>query len=42
MVQYALKENEKGNEGWLKARAGTGRLVELKQSLQEAQEQILT
>ena len=40
-VQDALNENEKGYRGWLKARMGTGRLVELKQFLEEGQNSTL-
>ena len=36
-VQYALKENEKGYGGWLKAQMGMGRSVEVNQSLKEGQ-----
>ena len=36
-VQYRLNENEKGYGGCLKARIGTGRSMEVKQSLKEGQ-----
>ena len=41
-IQSTLKENETRLGGWSKTRTGTGRLVEVEQSLKEGQHPTLT